>query len=162
MSASDSMSFRWFEALPFLFSIAIKLFSNVIGEFFINSLVQYIPANYNLTDDQKRTIANMALDANERTAYIVTVFVSILSAVIISYQNQAYGYSLVAVFVYGLAGIFGIIKMNAQELGWLETKIKFLGRQVRRSTLLTIFLIVLVDILLLCLSICSSIPRLKF
>jgi hypothetical protein len=159
---NESMGFRWFEALPFLFSIALKLFSNVTGEFFRNNLVRYIPEDYKLDERQKLTIADMALDANERVSYIVTVFVSILSAVIISYQNKATGYALIAVFVYGLAGVFGIFKLNAQELGWLETRTTLLGKQVRRSTVLTVSLILLVDILLLCLSILSSIPSMKF
>jgi len=104
----------------------------------------------------------MALDASERVAYVITVFVSILSAAVISYQHQAPGYSLIAIFVYGLAGVYGVFKLNAQELGWIETKVPLFRWQLRRSTILTAILILLVDGLLLGLSIASSDPRFRF
>ncbi|SRR5712692_4927148 len=156
------MTFQWYEALPFAFSIALKLFSSVFTEYFRNTFAHDVPENYKLSEDQKETLASMALDANKRMTYVVAIFVSILSATIISYKNQAHGYALLTAFVYGLLGILGFLKLNAHELGWLESSFEFRHRQIRRATLLTILLIVIVDLLLLGVSILSSVPRFKF
>ena len=155
------MTFRWFEALPFLFSIALKIFSNVFTEFIRNTLTRDIPADYSLKPKQKETIAYMAIDANKRVTYIVAVFVSILSATVISYKNQAYGYAALTVFIFGLVGVIGIVKLNAQQLGWLETYIAVLRREVRRAWLVT-WVLIIMDVILLLVSILSSIPAFKF
>src|SRR5437879_10405029 len=124
------MTFRWYESLPFLFSIALKLFSGVFTEYFRNTFARDIPKDYKLSEDQKQTLASMALDANKRMTYVVAIFVSILSATIISYKNQAHGYALLTAFVYGLAGVLGFLKLNAQELGWLESRLKIKKKQI--------------------------------
>ena len=156
------MTFRWFEGLPFAFSIALKLISSVFTEYFRNTFARDVPMNYRLSEDQKQTLASMALDANKRMTYVVAIFVSILSATIISYKNQASGYALLTAFGYGIAGIVGSFKMNAQQLGWMESPYQIGKWQIRRSSLLTFILIVAVDLVLLGVSIISSVPSLKF
>lgn len=155
------MTFQWSQSLPFVFSIIIKLASQIFTEYFRNTLVRDIPTEYQLKEKQKETIAYYAMEAHQRSAYIVTIFMSILSAAAISYANKAYGYALIAAFIFGIAGVLGITKLHAQRLGWLHTRQKHLGLHWTRGTFLTIVLIIS-DIILLSIAILSSIPSAKF
>lgn len=155
------MTFHWSQSLPFVFSIIIKIASQVFTESFRNTLLRDIPPEYQLTDKQKETIAYYSLEAHERSEYTVTIFMSILSAAAISYANKAYGYALLAALVFGVAGAIGITKLNGQKLGWLHTRVKWLGLSWTRTAFLTVGLI-LSDLILLIISILSSIPSAKF
>ena len=144
------MTQDWMEGMPFVFSIVLKLASNIPDTFYINLLLRDIPDNYHLTDDQKETIAAQALDGNERVVFIVTMLGSILTAAVICLKKQHPSVFIILLLVLLIAAALGIFWMNSYPLGYLETRVT--AKKIRRATLVTIGLVAL-DLLLGCLSV---------
>ena len=144
------MNSDWMDGMPFVFSIVLKLASNVPDTFYKNLLFRDIPDNYRLTDDQKETIAAQALDANERVVFIVTMLGSILLAAVICLKKQHPAIFVVLLLLLVIAAALGIFRMNSFPLGYLETRIT--KRKIRRATLVTVGLVIL-DFMLGCLSV---------
>jgi uncharacterized membrane protein (DUF485 family) len=138
------------EGMPFVFSIVLKLASNIPDTFYINMLLRDIPDNYQLTNDQKETIAGQALDGNERVVFIVTMLGSILSAAVICLKKQHPDLFIVLLFILVMSATLGILRMNSFPLGYLETRVT--AKKIRRATLVTIGLVAL-DLILAGLSV---------
>ena len=144
------MTTDWMDGMPFVFSIVLKLASNIPDTFYKNLLIRDIPDNYRLTDDQKETIASQALDANERVVFIVTMLASILLAAVLCLKKQHPAIFVILLLILLIAAALGIFRMNSFPLGYLETRI--MKRKIRRATLVTVGLVIL-DLILGCLSV---------
>ncbi|MEH1863434.1 MAG: hypothetical protein V7K69_00080 [Nostoc sp.] len=149
------MNLNWFEPLPFIFSILIKFGSNSSDAFLHEKLVTDIPQDYTLLPDHKDTIAEMAVDASQRVTYIISLFVTFVSAVVLATTKNNPNASIISVFLLALVGVYSVFQL-IKPLGWLRVKIKFLGIRRRRNFWLTLILISF-DFLLMIITIIPSV-----
>jgi hypothetical protein len=145
------MTSDWMDGMPFVFSIVLKLASAIPDTYYRNLLIRDMP-DYKLSTDQKETIAAQALDANERVVFIVTMLGSILLAAVICLKKQHPNLFVILLLFLCIAAALGIFRMNSFPLGYLETRISIMKKQVRRATLVTVGLVAL-DVVLGCLSV---------
>jgi hypothetical protein len=133
-----------FEALPFLFSIAVKaadaLYSEQIAELIKSAIPYELSPTAQADADKKLTIADIAGDAHLRFTYMLTLCFSTVSAASITAKtNQVTaGLLLIVGFVFLIAFSFPFLM---KPLGWLNVAAKTGG--MRRGTKALVVLITL-------------------
>jgi hypothetical protein len=135
------MNADWMDSIPFLFSITLKLASSLPDRYYSRILVKDIPKNYRLTEQQKKTIASQALDANERIVFVVSMAASILIAAAVCLKKGYEALFLVFLLFLVIALVLTNFWMNLGDLGWLETRVRMFGREIRRVTVVTAILV---------------------
>src|SRR6266446_459129 len=133
-----------FEALPFLFSIAVKaadaLFSEQIAELIMRGIPYTLSPTAAQDGERKLTIADIAGDAHLRFTYMLTLCFSTVSAASITAKtNQVTaGLLLIVGFVFLITFSFPFLM---KPLGWLNVAAKSGG--MRRGTKALVVLIAL-------------------
>lgn len=153
-------NYPWLPIFPFIFSISLKLFSSSFDSFLKKKMLQDMEYKNKLSDKQRETIADQAVDASQRVIYIVALFVTILSAVTIASAQDNLYVTVGSLFIILLIGAITILKI-IEPLGWaqLKTKIEILNIEKRNSFWLNSILIFF-DLLLLIITVITIIDTL--
>jgi hypothetical protein len=120
-----------------------------------SSVLQAIPADYGISSDQRSTIADRSFAASERAVYIVTVFSSILAAIVLAVKNGRIDLALYVTFFFGLIGVLGVLWLHSKQLDYFDAK----WHGIRRGWIVTALLIIMDSVLIFVIVGSSLIPR---
>ena len=140
------MSFAWYDAAPFGFSIAVKLLGRFFDDSFTKKFTKDIPRGYNLDKNQETTLATSALDGSLRISTIISINLTTISAAALTYMHNAKGLGIFLTFLFAILNVSVFALFTSKHLGWFYVPHRG-GQKWKRADTMTAGLIVL-DILL--------------
>lgn len=150
---------EWIAAIPFVLSIAVKLFARVFDGYVVSRVKQDMPGNYKVSAEQQETIIGMSLDGSERISYIVGLFSGIIG-VVAAMSTASSGLMVVAILILVIVAMPVIIVAHQHPLGYLRVNVPLFTLNARpfsiRRGAKFLWLLILLDVVVGTITVASA------